>query len=255
MKIGITERGDATKDYSWLKYINAVDGAVLITKNVTDSFIDIIIPFRRKIILHATVTGYGGTKLEPNVMEWRKSIRRLEKLIDYGFPADHIVLRIDPIIPTEKGLALFSNVLREGYRIGLRRFKISVIDMYPHVRERFLAENCPPPFGDNFSASPEQFAAVDALVKKLQDTYPDARIECCAEPQLKNPITIGCVSNHDLYLLNLTPQEEENLGHQRKNCLCLPCKTELLQNKYRCPNGCLYCYWRDKGEDEESASI
>ena len=44
MKIGITERGDAGIDLSWeskLKY-DAIDGAVLITKNITDRFREVV---------------------------------------------------------------------------------------------------------------------------------------------------------------------------------------------------------------------
>ena len=42
MKIGITERGDAGLDFTWYNAVktNKVDGAVLITKNITSEFTD-----------------------------------------------------------------------------------------------------------------------------------------------------------------------------------------------------------------------
>ena len=42
MKIGFTERGDAGIDLSWVSKLenNEVDGAVLITKNITPVFIN-----------------------------------------------------------------------------------------------------------------------------------------------------------------------------------------------------------------------
>lgn len=43
MKIGITERGDASIDYQWKGKLPSVDGAILITKNLTDQFIDTVI--------------------------------------------------------------------------------------------------------------------------------------------------------------------------------------------------------------------
>lgn len=43
MKIGITERGDAGRDFSWESKLSSVAGAVLITKNITDAFIDKVI--------------------------------------------------------------------------------------------------------------------------------------------------------------------------------------------------------------------
>lgn len=251
MKIGITERGDASRDFSWVDQMNHVEGAILITKNITDDFIDAVLPYKDKVILHATVTGYGHTKLEPHVMAWQKSIRQIQRLIDSGFARDQIVLRIDPIIPTDKGLALFDKVFRAGYKIGVRRFKISVIDMYPHVRERFIAEKLPLPYGDNFTASTKQFAAVDRCVQRIQMLWPDIEIECCAEPQLQYPRKVGCVSNDDLEILGLKPQNDDNVGYQRKDCLCLSCKTELLNNKYQCSNKCLYCYWKSQTENNK----
>ena len=38
MKVEITERGDAGIDLSWKSKLNNVDGAVLITKNITNEF-------------------------------------------------------------------------------------------------------------------------------------------------------------------------------------------------------------------------
>ena len=39
-RIGITEAGDAGLDLSWVDKLNDVDGAVVITKQITDSFIN-----------------------------------------------------------------------------------------------------------------------------------------------------------------------------------------------------------------------
>ena len=248
MKFGITERGDASIDYSWIEKLKNMNGAILITKNVSDKFIESVLPFKDKVVLHATVTGYGHTKLEPHVPHYKKSIEQIAKLIKVGFPKEQIVLRIDPIIPTEKGIVLCDEVLRSGYYIGLRRFRISVIDMYPHVRERFAKAGLPNPYGeDNFSASQMQFLQLDNWVSQMLIAYPGISIECCAEPALKNPTKTGCISEKDLSLLGLKNVSESS-GFQRKDCLCLSCKTELLTNKYRCLNGCLYCYWKDKEE-------
>lgn len=246
MKIGITERGDASVDYSWLNKMDNIDGAVLITKNITDKFIEMVLPFYDKVIIHATVTGYGHSKLEPHVMSYQKSLSQISKLIGKGFPVKNIVLRIDPVIPTEKGIVTYDNVFREGYAIGIRRFKMSVLDMYPHVRKRFEEASLPLPYGPYFSASDEQFAMLDKIIFNQQKAYPDARIESCAEPKLKSPMPTGCIGNYDLKILGLKPESEAERGYQRIGCLCLSCKTELLNNKYRCKNGCLYCYWKDE---------
>jgi hypothetical protein len=55
--IGITERGDAGIDYEWLEKIHSVKAAILITKEVNDTFIDNVIN-KNNVIVHATVTGW-----------------------------------------------------------------------------------------------------------------------------------------------------------------------------------------------------
>ena len=39
MRIGITERGDPSIDYSWKDKIGNMDGTIIITKNLTDKLI------------------------------------------------------------------------------------------------------------------------------------------------------------------------------------------------------------------------
>ena len=58
------------------------------------------------------------------------------------------------------------------------------------------------------------------------------------------PEQIGCISKRDFDILGI-PFDNPEGGFQRKGCLCVAGKTELLNNKKRCPSGCLYCYWRD----------
>lgn len=102
--IGITERGDASLDFTWMDKMDRVAAAILITKNLNDRFIESVLPFKDKVIVHATVTGMGGTVIEPRVPETEWSHAQVLKLIDAGFPVQQIVLRVDPIIPTSKGL-------------------------------------------------------------------------------------------------------------------------------------------------------
>ena len=244
MKIGITERGDASVDYGWVSKMDSVDGAVLITKNITPKFIDTVLPFKDKVIVHATTTGFGGTVLEPNVPDFKTEIQNMKALMDRGFPANHIVLRIDPIIPTKKGLAAASEVFMQAVKQGLWRVRISVIDMYPHVRDRFTQAGLPLPF-KGFQASDEQMLAVNTMVQRWKAACPNAEICCCAESRLKEPIQQGCISPIDLTILGLHNEESSATGFQRKGCLCLSCKTELLTERHQCPHGCLYCYWKD----------
>lgn len=249
-KIGITEAGDAGLDLSWEEKLPTVDGAILITKNITPEFIDAVIRNKDKLIVHATITGYGNTVVEPNVPSPAEAFTHLDDLVKAGFPKHKTVIRADPIIPTAKGIKRTYMVIKKGIDNGYTRFRVSIIDMYPHVRKRFTENKLPLPYGEKgFLPSDSQLREVDKMLKSLieygEQKNQHIQIETCAEPQLKNAIQQGCISSQDLELLGLeTDPDNDNVGFQRKNCLCYSGKTELLTNKRRCPHQCLYCYWK-----------
>lgn len=111
-RIGVTESGDASIDLSWVQKMGTVDGAVVITKQITHGFLDAVLDHQKKLIVHATLTGYGGSVLEPCVPTPDEQFEAVQALVDSGFPQEKIVIRVDPLIPTEKGL----NQSIEGHR-------------------------------------------------------------------------------------------------------------------------------------------
>lgn len=250
-KIGVTEAGDAGLDLSWVNKMDSVDGAIVITKCVSPAFLGAALKYKDKLIVHATVTGYGHTVLEPNVPAPNEEFEAVEALVNSGFPKNKVVIRVDPIIPTKKGITKAENVFLSFIDAGYRRFRFSIIDMYPHVIERFKDAQLPLPYGyTGFSPSAEQIKAVDDMIRRVKDYWYDKfdgdylYIECCAEPGIHNAEHCGCVSDHDLYLLGLEDDDGDFSGYQRVGCMCYAGKTELLSNKRRCPHKCLYCYWR-----------
>lgn len=248
MKIGITERGDAGLDLSWYDKLTTVDGCILITKNLTDAFIQKVLQTdMSKIIIHATCTGWGHTWLEPNVPSYKWQLNQLIKLIDLGFPANHIVLRIDPIVPTDEGLMALRNVLDYtlAHNIPISRIRISILDEYPHVRER-LAKLGRSPFYGQFTAPTNMIDNAIAVMEQ----YPMFKFETCAEDHLMQKsnafINKGCVSKTDLDLMNISmPADTSENGQNRTGCHCLKNKMEILTRREQCPHGCIYCYWKN----------
>ena len=267
MKIGVTERGDAGIDLSWTSKLenNEVNGAVLITKNITPAFIDNVGRLNKmgkKIIVHATTTGWGGSVVEPHVPTYQQQIKSLVRLIEHGsssdnlinqdFPAEHCILRIDPIIPTPQGLICVKNVLLEMEKYPeiyeKIRIRVSVLDEYKHVKKRLADAGFASFYPDSqFQASEKQMQQICTILAKYRQ---NKKIETCAESKLSSMSDIfepiGCLSKKDLDImgLQLPPNLTENI-QQRAGCHCLSCKTELLSHKHRCPHGCLYCYWND----------
>ena len=253
MKIGITERGDAGINLSWVAKINQVDGVVLITKNITEMFALNVLDLHRKgykIIVHCTCTGYGGTALEPFVPDYKKQLFALASLIHEGFPAENCVLRIDPIFPSEKGLKRVHEVLAYfgALQTGVTRIRVSVVDEYKHTKERYRQHGWNPLYGDNFQANDTQLQYVIENLAMYPQTY-----EICAENKMyqlavnKYPYlfeVVGCISNKDLEIMGLPVTEMTINPQKRSGCHCLSCKTELLTDRKQCPNQCVYCFWK-----------
>lgn len=251
MKIGITERGDAGIYFNWIPKLkqNTVNGAVLITKQLSTEFNECVMDLYNsgftQIIVHCTCTGWGGSILEPNVPTYPAQLEQLLQLIASGFPKEQCVLRIDPIFPTKNGIKRVTEVLDTAFDLHLlpdMRVRISVLDEYKHVKDRFRTLGYNAIYGDSFYA-PEHM--VKDLITTL-DQY-DLQFECCAEPYLVNEnqfIHTGCISKRDLRIMGLPCDNMAVNPQKRGGCLCLACKTELLECRTRCYHQCAYCYWK-----------
>lgn len=250
MRIGITERGDAALSVNtWLSKLDKVDCAILITKNCSNrKFQKALLENRKKLILHATCTFLGGSIIEPNVPKAKEIFYALNWLIENGFPSKQIVLRIDPLLGYRQILQ-FSNHIESFINIGIKRFRFSFCDFYPHVKRRFekTGVNLPVLANDGFNLS---FSDREDCLNKFSNLVEKYKIsiESCGEfiDHEKFPLisVVGCVSKKDLQILKIKEFPSVSYFKQRKFCLCLP-KVELLEVCGRCSHECLYCYWKD----------
>lgn len=257
MKIGFTERGDGGLDLSWLDKAKTgkCDGVVVISKNLnlrTQAAIyecwNNICP----IIVHADCTGWGGSAIEPYVPKPATQLHNICDMLLSKFPADHIVLRIDPIFPTPKGLERVHRLVDAAVACGILpqcRCRVSIFDEYKHVKERFRSMGYEPMYGDSFAASDKMMHNTAALLNELHTKY-GIVFETCAEHKLAQlcPEACreqGCLSRTDLEIMGFKYENTFENPQSRNGCHCLGCKTELLENKHPCKHGCKYCYWRD----------
>lgn len=251
--IGITERGDAALDDSWVKWVYDKNlPAILITKNaplLEKNHPDI---FSKNIIIHATCTGLGGSFIEPNVPYYDEILNWIENKTEAQ--KERIVLRIDPICPP---LFISSNIVQyDGMHYfqtlckifnfaeeNKLRTRISFLDLYKHIIPRFdsrkdIQDQLMQKYGEDIHLPLSDRQSFASFINK---TWPGIDLEICGEPGM--PCT-GCVSILDLKIFGIKPGIP-NYAHQRVGCLCLANKKELLSNKHQCKHGCLYCYWRN----------
>lgn len=251
--VGTTETFDPCFVPDWDKKL--LEANIIISKELNLDMMKKLINNQKKIIFHHTITGFGGSKIEPGVKPYKFEIDMARKLFKLKFPVDHYVLRIDPIIPYGD-LKIINLVLDEfiemmkftDFKLGNGnsvRCRISMIDMYKHVRDRFSESNLKPPFDNGFNAPGELF---DRVAKVLENYSEYFKFECCAEPgfNLYDHIDqVGCVSYKDLSILGIDFSEYGYPGTpQRSTCSCLSKKQILGVKPGRCPHGCIYCYWK-----------
>ena len=245
--IGITERGDAGIDFSWTEKIDKTAYSVIITKNTTsERFHKECLKHKDKILLHATITGWGGTEMEPNVPNPIESIKSVCKLIHEGFPPEQVVWRIDPIIAVngdqgfKKAQLVFHNIRHNLHLHHCNRIRVSVFDNYKHAKQRMSNIGMQADY-DGFVADKESFAKINKLIAYWQAC--GFIVETCAEPKLKAR-HIGCVNDEDAKLFGVNIVLHSKNKQNRFGCLCSTAKTELLCNRRQCPHGCAYCYWK-----------
>ena len=238
-RIGTCEAGEIA--YNLDAFDRLYKGNIIITKRLTDKLIEKLIENKDKIILHLTVTGMGNTRIEPFVPTPQKTLEKLHKLLDGGFPTSHIVLRVDPIVPTRKGVETAIGVLKLFRGLGIKRVRISFLDNYKHVRERFK-EIGVELYDGNFHAPLKERLKCLTAIKYSAEECGYETVEACGEPCIDS---IPCLSQKDIDILGLTDEILlEGSAEQRKNCGCPANKSELLRIKpHQCEHKCLYCYW------------
>lgn len=237
--IGITETGDPS--FHLELFDNLCLGNIIVTKRLTNKLIEKLIEHKDKCILHLTCTGYGGTVLEPFVPNLEQTHNKFIQLIEGGFPIEHVVLRVDPCIPTLKGIETMKAVVNKFSGSGIKRVRFSVMDMYKHVKERFNEKNIPLPY-DTFHAPLENRMDVYNTLKVLGFRH-GFEVEACGEPDIES---CSCISQKDIDILGLNDRIKlVGDKEQRKSCHCPSNKHQLIKDKpSQCENKCLYCFWK-----------
>ena len=229
---GITEKGDSSLDSGWKDWCNKGLSTILITKNVKKLFMENKNLFtKHNTIIHATITGNGGTVVEPNVPEPKILQEYIEKRVPKSF-WEYIVIRVDPIIPIIENIQNSYNVYKWADNLGFRT-KVSILDLYPHCYHRWPKD---------ILAKLNEFDIEDhihfpyEIRKAILDKFPNASV--CGEPGF---YCEWCISQKDYDILGIMKKVSEPESKQREFCHCAGVKKELLSGN-SCSHGCLYCY-------------
>lgn len=202
-----------------------------------------------QLFLHFTITGMGGSFLEPGTPSPEESFRVLPSLIDILSDPRRMVIRFDPIVhfrlPDGRiytNLSHFDEIAQIAKSHGVPRIIISWVSLYPKVKARLLRLGLEP-----ILLTQEEWQKEVANIFGKAKRFGIEISGCCVSGLPRG----ACI--HGALLSSLHPQNfpasTEKARGQRDLCGC----TESWDIGWYlpCPGGCVYCY----ANPQESAQL
>ncbi len=194
-----------------------------------------------QVFLHWTITGLGGTFLEPNVPPTAEQLQLLDDIIAYVSDPRRVHWRYDPLISATRGaegvsnvdLDLFRSLARPIARAGVPVVHTSFATMYPKVTRRLAAvgveaQQYDAEFRRHFISQLAAAAGEYGL-----------RLQTCCERGFPMQRCIDGELLRELHPAQ-APCRTDRARGQRALC---GCTHSLDIGRYLpCPNRCRYCY-------------
>ena len=190
-----------------------------------------------QLFLHFSITGMGGSLLEPNIPTTDESLALLPELIELTGSPDRISVRFDPIVNLHVGdtkytnLRQFPTVAAAMAAVGIARATTSWMTYYKKVARRF---------------APYQIDLAEFDWQRQADFVLDEcsrhglQLHACCVEGLP---TSRCIDGPVLQALHPKGERcsQAKATGQRPRCGCTASK-DLGWYGHVCGGGCLYCY-------------
>lgn len=249
LRIGITDEFDASLDLSIFDRLCPLMN-IIITRDISNiQFRYLLVKHQQNIILHLVISGWGGTPVEPNIPDIRKTYGYLQSLITEGFDPSHIVLRIDPIIPNDAGFQLLPKLLDVFSQFPITRLRYKILTQTNNVINRHSWFQACMFMGNPYYSESRNtvfYGAPEWLRKKVYailDSYAwKFSIESCDRyDTVDNPHNIACISHRDLRILGINDADIK-FTYKKNKCHCPENRTSLQNQTYtQCPFRCTHC--------------
>ncbi len=195
-----------------------------------------------QLFCHLTVTGLGGTRIEPHIEPWGPVIAQLQDLAQLTGSSRRVSLRFDPIVHwyegdrVESSLHLARPILEAAAAAGITTVRISFATLYPKVLRRKGVRW----YNPGTAERQDKTAALLVLAATLGLTL----VSCSQQELVELGVKRGsCIDG--LLFSELHPRQVCAVGGkdggQRRDCGCTP-SVDIGSYDMRCPNGCRYCY-------------
>jgi hypothetical protein len=199
-----------------------------------------------QVCIHFTVTGLGGTAIEPGVPSMEEALDQLSSLIEIVGDPLRISFRFDPVLfwieagIIRSNLDLFKKIVPAVSRFGIRDIRFSFAQWYGKAVRR---------------ARSREFAFTDPSQEKKREEAQEMAclaashgcfLSSCSQSFLEDVpgiIPSGCIDGERLQSLhpNGEPAERGKDPGQRRECGCTR-STDIGSYTQSCPSSCVYCY-------------
>jgi hypothetical protein len=194
----------------------------------------------RQLYVHLTITGLGGSVLEPRIPAWQEVAGMLEGLVDFTGNVRRISWRFDPIIRAEAEGKIFSNfklfpdLIPEVSKAGIQLCRTSWVEPYAKVQRRCARR------GVNLKLHAAEERQEHAReLSRIAAEY-GMELHFCAMKGFPRSRCIDGEFLNELHPDGLQCSLARAKG-QRPLCGCTK-SIDIGWYSQRCPNGCLYCY-------------
>jgi hypothetical protein len=202
-----------------------------------------------QLFFHLTLTGLGGTALEPGVAPPERVSRQFAELVNLAGNPQRVQWRFDPILAWNKGSGVktnlrgFSEWTRAAADAGLKTVTVSWCQDYPKLRRRFVRAGV-----RRVEPTAARVGTVAAHLLEVSARH-GLEVRACSCPALAAAGLPGARCVDAELLTRLHPRQWPAPGGkdagQRPACGCAPA-VDIGDYSLSCPRGCLYCYANPK---------
>ena len=196
-----------------------------------------------QIYVLLTITGLGGTPLEPNAPSADQVFRQLPAIIDFLGSPRRLAIRYDPLIDVlYQGKERLSNIdmngfldiLNRAHFLGVERVIVSYVTLYKKVIKRLNA--------NDFEILEHPLEEISGFIRDQMIPPVDRlgmQLSTCVLPHLTQKGCIDANTLIEMHPLRL-PCSQVKDKTQRGECRCT--KSLDIGQWFSCYHGCLYCY-------------
>ncbi len=195
-----------------------------------------------QVFCHFTVTGLGGTTLEPSIPPWEETLAQLPRLVEFAGDPRRVTVRYDPIVHWFEGQDARSNlpvaeaILKEIHKTAVTAVRVSFATLYGKVRRRKGWRWYDPSIAERLEITRWLAELAASLGLTL---YTCSQLELQAAGAVPSRCIDGQLLTR-LHPLSLPAVTNKDRG-QRRECGCTV-SVDIGSYLMRCPNGCRYCY-------------